>query len=215
MAPMYLVTGSYGSRGSRAEQRMLALSGWVGWSRPSGLHPDAFLWASAPEGTSAAEAAIPAPPFIAAPKRCSTQNQMLAKIKCRPKSNAGVTLSTCGRSRPPQVPGGKLERDVEQLHDGKSHDHVGRDFHSAARLAYGFHYFRHVGGGLQQLVGQFVKVVGGASEFVQHARGIDQSGRRAFAIAQIQFGLAGSPPRTTRRVVVHALPNLLRRAGTE
>src|ERR1700693_6443858 len=58
-------------------------------------------------------------------------------------------------------------------------------------------------------------MVGGAAHFIEDARSIDQSGRRALTIAQIQFGLAGRPPRTSRRIVVHALPNLLRRAGTE
>ena len=111
--------------------------------------------------------------------------------------------------------GGKLEGYVEQLHDGQSHDHVCGNFHPPAGFAHALHYFSHVRRRLQQLVGEFVEVIGGAAHFVQHARGIDQRGRRPFAVPQIEFGLAGSPPRASRRIVVHALPDLLRGAGTE
>ena len=54
-----------------------------------------------------------------------------------------------GRRASPPVPalmlGGKLEGYIEQLHDGQSDDHIGRNFHPSARFAHAFHYFGHVG----------------------------------------------------------------------
>ena len=113
------------------------------------------------------------------------------------------------------VLGGKLEGYVEQLHDGQSDDHIGRYFHSAARFADRLYYFGHIGSRLQQSAGEFVEMVGGAAKFVQHTGCVDQGRRRPFAVSQIKLSLAGSPPRASGWIVVHALPDLLRRAGAE
>ena len=77
----------------------------------------------------------------------------------------------------------KLEGYIEQLHDGQSHNYVGRNFHSAARLADRLHYSRYIRGGLQKLISKLVKVVGGAAQFIQDARSIDQRRGCPFTIA--------------------------------
>lgn len=108
-----------------------------------------------------------------------------------------------------------LKNQIEKLYQRDADGDIDRNFHSPTGLLGGPEPISHLIDRLAQRLGELLEMLDRAAQFFQDPRRRQRRLRYLFTVSHLEFRLASRPPGTARRIVVHALPNLLIRAVSQ
>src|SRR5258706_1462395 len=108
-----------------------------------------------------------------------------------------------------------FEDQIEELYQRDPDGHIDRDLQPPPRFLRPAQQVCDVVGRLVQGVGQLLKVLRRGPHLFRHSGHRHGRFRHLLPVPQLEFHLAGRPPRAPRRAVIHPLPDFLIRPGPQ